>query len=401
MRCRPTWWRRRERRSRHSKEPGREAGFAPWRDVRVLTMIVLIGEALMALGLWAIFDPTRTGWRAHVDMPWIPEWGAGVTLGVDGISLVMVLLTTLLMPLAVFASWSNVEHKIRSYYGLLLILVITMIATGTLNTMIERVAYRPLRNAPKLAPLITAVGFSFILQNIGLLWLGGSHRGVPDLINTQEDYVTIFGVPITHGDLLALVVTVPLFFFLINFISRSRIGRAMRATAQDPQAARLMGINVDTTIAFTFILGGLMAGAAAMIYALYQTTLWYFAGFQAGLIAFTAAVMGGIGNLQGAVLGGLIIGVIQTISDDRIEAIVSQLVKDVPSSFNSQSSRLVLLLKDEHDKFWDIVRDALKAIVPEDKWESTANRIGGFRAGYGTVSFVVYTLTYVRSQQID
>ena len=96
-----------------------------------------------------------------------------------------------------------------------------MIACGTLNVMIERVAYRPLRNAPKLAPLITAVGFSFILQNIGLLWLGGSHRGVPDLINTQKDYVTIFGVPITHGDLLALVVTMPLVFLLINFISRS------------------------------------------------------------------------------------------------------------------------------------------------------------------------------------
>ncbi|MGZ8455881.1 MAG: complex I subunit 4 family protein [Gemmatirosa sp.] len=112
--------------------PGREPGFAAWRDVRVLTMIVLIGEALMALGLWAIFDPTVTGWQAHVDMPWIPEWGAGVTLGVDGISLVMVLLTTLLMPLAVFASWSNVEHKIRSYYGLLLILV-----TGTVGVFVS------------------------------------------------------------------------------------------------------------------------------------------------------------------------------------------------------------------------------------------------------------------------
>jgi branched-chain amino acid transport system permease protein len=203
-------------------------------------------------------------------------------------------------------------------FGLLLILLISMVACGTLNTMIERVAYRPLRNAPKLAPLITAVGFSFILQNVGLLWLGGSHRGVPDLIDTQTKYVTILGVPIEHGDILALVVTVPLFLFLINFIARSRIGRAMRATAQDPQAARLMGINVDTTIGFTFLLGGLMAGAAGLVYALYQTDVWFFAGFTAGLISFTAAVMGGIGNIKGAILGGLIIGCIQQLSDNRI-----------------------------------------------------------------------------------
>jgi branched-chain amino acid transport system permease protein len=204
------------------------------------------------------------------------------------------------------------------FFGLLVILVVCMIACGTLNTMIERVAYRPLRNAPKLAPLITAVGFSFILQNVGLLWLGGSHRGVPDLIESQHVLVTILGVPITNGDVLAVVVTVPLFIFLLNFINFSRIGRAMRATAQDPQAARLMGINVDTTISFTFLTGGLMAGAAGLVYALYQTDVWFFSGFTAGLIAFTAAVMGGIGNLKGAVLGGLIIGVIQQISDNRI-----------------------------------------------------------------------------------
>src|SRR5688572_10482295 len=114
--------------------------------------------------------------------------------------------------------------------GLLLILVVSMVATGTLNTMIERVAYRPLRNAPKLAPLITAVGFSFILQNVGLLWLGGGHRGVPDLIDSQVSFGTVLGVPITHGDVLALCVTVPLFIFLVNFINFSRIGRAMRAT---------------------------------------------------------------------------------------------------------------------------------------------------------------------------
>ena len=111
------------------------------------------------------------------------------------------------------------------------------------------------------------------------------------------------------------MVTIPLVLALTNFISRSRAGRAMRATAQDPEAARLMGINVDTTIAATFLLGGMLAGAAGLIYALYQTTIWYFQGFTAGLIAFTAAVMGGIGNLKGAVVGGLIIGVIQSLSD--------------------------------------------------------------------------------------
>jgi branched-chain amino acid transport system permease protein len=204
------------------------------------------------------------------------------------------------------------------FFGLLLIMLIAMVACGTLNTMIERVAYRPLRSAPKLAPLITAVGFSFILQNVGLLWLGGSHRGVPDLIESQHHLFSILGVRFTNGDVLALAVTAPLVILLVNFIAFSRIGRAMRATAQDPQAARLMGISVDTTISFTFLVGGLMAGAAGLIYALYQTDVWFFAGFTAGLIAFTSAVMGGIGNLKGAVLGGLVIGIVQQISDNRI-----------------------------------------------------------------------------------
>ena len=202
--------------------------------------------------------------------------------------------------------------------GLLLTLAVAMVACGVLNVMIERVAYRPLRGAPKLTALITAVGFSFILQNIGLLWLGGGHRGVPDLIGSQDRLFEFAGVPITNGDVLAFVVTVPLVLVMVAFVARSRIGRAMRATAQDPDAARLMGINVDTTISFTFLLGGLMAGAAGIIYALYQTDVWFFSGFTAGLLAFTAAVMGGIGNLKGAVLGGLIIGVLQQISDNRI-----------------------------------------------------------------------------------
>ncbi|MEJ7824574.1 MAG: branched-chain amino acid ABC transporter permease [Solirubrobacteraceae bacterium] len=203
-------------------------------------------------------------------------------------------------------------------FGLLATLFLAMFVSGLLNVMIERVAYRPLRNAPKLAPLITAVGFSFILQNVGILWRGGSQQSVDNLIGQEQNVFELLGVAVTRGDLLALGVTIPLVFVVTSFIAHSRLGKAMRATAQDPDAARLMGINVDSTISLTFLLGGILAGAAGLVYALYQTNLWFFQGFAGGLFAFTAAVMGGIGNLRGAVLGGFIIGIIQQISDNRI-----------------------------------------------------------------------------------
>jgi branched-chain amino acid transport system permease protein len=223
---------------------------------------------------------------------------------------------------SLFATFGLTEgmNEITLAIGLLGTLILCMLASGVLNTMIERVGYRPLRGAPKLAPLITAVGFSFILQNVGLLWRGGSQEGITDLINSQHQLFDIFGLTISNGDLLSIFVTIPLLLLMTAFIGGSRLGKAMRATAQDPEAARLMGINVDTTISMTFMLGGMLAGAAGIIYALYQTTIWYFQGFTAGLIAFTAAVMGGIGNIKGAVLGGFIIGFIQQISDNRDEA---------------------------------------------------------------------------------
>ena len=202
--------------------------------------------------------------------------------------------------------------------GLLVTLIIAMIVTGSLNVLIERVAYRPLRNAPKLASLITAVGFSFILQNVGLLWRGGSTVGVTDLVRENKTVFQISGVVIHRADVLSVAVTVPLVILLAWFVSRTRQGRAMRATAQDPEAARLMGINVDWTISLTFLIGGALAGAAGLVYALYETTIWYLQGFEAGLIAFTAAVMGGIGNIRGAVIGGLIIGCIQQTIDARV-----------------------------------------------------------------------------------
>jgi len=225
--------------------------------------------------------------------------------------------------LVAFAFWTAIGLGLTTAAplligGLLLTLVIAALASGTLAVMIERAGYRPLRDAPKLAPLITAVGFSFILQNVGLLWIGGSQKSVPDLISSQEVLFAISGVEVTNGDAFAVLATAPVVVALVAFVTRTRMGRAMRATAQDPDAARLMGINVDTTISLTFLIGGLLAGAAGLIYALYQTTIWFFQGFTAGLIAFTAAVMGGIGNLKGAILGGLLIGMIQQISDNRI-----------------------------------------------------------------------------------
>jgi len=202
--------------------------------------------------------------------------------------------------------------------GLALTLIVTMLVTGSLNVLIERVAYKPLRRAPKLAPLITAIGFSFVLQNTGLLWQGGNPVAVADLIRSGNTVFNISGVAIHNRDLLAIGMMIPLVMLLNWFVNRTAPGRAMRATAQDPEAARLMGINVNNTISLTFMLGGMLAGAAGIIFALYDANIWYFQGFQAGLYAFTAAVMGGIGNIRGAVLGGLIIGIVQQLANNRL-----------------------------------------------------------------------------------
>ncbi len=203
-------------------------------------------------------------------------------------------------------------------FGLALTLIATMLITGSLNVLIERVAYKPLRNAPKMAPLITAIGFSFVLENTGLLWQGGNPVAVSDLIHSGNTLFSISGVAIHNRDVLAIGMMVPLVIALNWFVNRTGPGRAMRATAQDPEAARLMGINVSNAISLAFMLGGMLAGAAGIIYALYNANVWYLQGFQAGLYAFTAAVMGGIGNIRGAVLGGLIIGIVQQLCDFRL-----------------------------------------------------------------------------------
>jgi len=189
--------------------------------------------------------------------------------------------------------------------------LITMTVMGTLGVAIERFAYRPLRNAPRLAPLITAIGVSFILQNFIQILYG------PSPINTPQVILPVarleFGAfSIGVVNVFVIVFSVSLMIGLQVFVSRTRLGRAMRSTAQDREAAQLMGVDINRTIALTFFIGSALAGAAGVVQGFYFGNIQFNLGFQAGLKAFTAAVLGGIGNITGAALGGFVIGFVET-----------------------------------------------------------------------------------------
>jgi YVTN family beta-propeller protein len=191
--------------------------------------------------------------------------------------------------------------------------IVTMVFCASINMGAEFFAYRRLRRAPKLAPLITAVGLSFVFQNIGLKWNGSTPRQWQSVLG--QNGFAVHGVKVHYSLFVVLGVTTVLLLGLTYIVRGTRQGKAMRATAQDQDGARLMGINVNSTISFTFALGGAMAGAAAVLYVQTLGTTRYDSGFELGLIAFTAAVLGGIGNLTGAVLGAMLIGVIQGMND--------------------------------------------------------------------------------------
>jgi branched-chain amino acid transport system permease protein len=190
-------------------------------------------------------------------------------------------------------------------------LVLAMLSCGLINATIEFIAYRPLRGAPRLAPLITAIGVSFIIQDVGLAWKGPNYITAPDVFPHSKVF-SFHGVDYGWNKLIVVVITIPVLLGLLYLVQQTRQGKAMRATAQDKDAAAIMGINVNRTISFTFLIAGGLAGAAGLCYALYVTTVRFDQGFQLGLIAFTAAVLGGIGNLPGAVLGAVLIGLIQS-----------------------------------------------------------------------------------------
>jgi branched-chain amino acid transport system permease protein len=213
-------------------------------------------------------------------------------------------------------SWLGLERDasvLAILGGMLLTLIVIMALFAVVNTTIEFVAYRRLRRAPRLAALITAVGMSFIVQNISLAMYDVNVRSVPSFIPRSEAFA-LGGISVSWNKLAIVVITLPVLALLTWFVTSTKQGKAMRAVAQDTEASAMMGINVNRTISVTFAIAGALAGAAAIVYLL-QFNMRYDTGFELGLIAFTAAVLGGIGNLSGAVLGALVIGFVQAFNE--------------------------------------------------------------------------------------
>ncbi|WP_423599344.1 branched-chain amino acid ABC transporter permease [Roseateles sp. MS654] len=194
---------------------------------------------------------------------------------------------------------------------MLIALVCAIVVCTLLNFTIEKVAYRPLRNAPRLAPLITAMGMSLLLQTLAMIIWKPNPKPFPQLLPT--DPIQIGGAVITVTQVLILVTTVVILGGLLFLVNHTKMGRAMRATAENPRVAALMGVKPDAVISLTFIIGAALAAVAGLMWAANYGTVQHSMGFMPGLKAFTAAVLGGIGNLAGAMVGGVLLGLIEAI----------------------------------------------------------------------------------------
>ena len=219
--------------------------------------------------------------------------------------------------ITVFGGPTNLDVNV--WLMLFLMFFCAMLGGGLLGVMIERFAYRRLRNAPRIAPLITALGVSFFLENAAQLVLGAQYQSY-NAFSWKNSAIALehFGLPahavISYAQVIVIVGAVVLMVGLTLFVQRTQLGKAMRATSFDREAAAMMGIDVDRVIVATFFIGSALAGAAGVFNGIAYQQVWPYMGFQAGLYAFIAAVVGGIGNLPGAVLGGLVIGLAQSFS---------------------------------------------------------------------------------------
>ncbi len=206
-----------------------------------------------------------------------------------------------------FGAVPGLSPALILFAGLLVAIPVCM----AVGYSVERIAYRPLRHAPRLAPLITAIGVSIVLQNLAMLMWGRGYISFPAIFpSTSYD---LFGARITGVQIAIVLLSLLIMLGLLALVNRTRMGRAMRATAENPAVAGLMGVNVNAVISFTFVVGSALAAIAGMMVSANYGLAHYFMGFMLGLKAFTAAVLGGIGNLKGAVLGGILLGLIESL----------------------------------------------------------------------------------------
>jgi branched-chain amino acid transport system permease protein len=276
-------------------------------QVEFLTLDILISGlvlgslyAIVALGYTMVYGIIELINFAHGD---VFTFGAFISIGViDRI-----------------INQNGTPSTFQSVYAIAAAMIVAAAVCSILGVVIERVAYRPLRNAPRLAPLITAIGVSLILENtIAQIW-GGQLVFYPTVLQVQNYSIDIgfLGIhtSISNVSILVIVGALVMMIALDLFVNRTTIGKAMRAVAQDREAASMMGINVNFIISLTFFVGSALAGAGSVLYGIDVNSVQYSTGFSLGLFAFTAAVLGGIGNIRGAVLGGLLIGIITQYVD--------------------------------------------------------------------------------------
>ena len=202
---------------------------------------------------------------------------------------------------------------------LLLSLMIAVAACMALGYGIERIAYRPLRNAPRLAPLITAIGVSIVLQTLAMIIWGREYHAFPQLLPIASHHIG--GAIITEVQIAIVIVAIAVMTGLMLLVHRTRLGRAMRAVSENQTSASLMGVNINSVISITFMLGSALAAVAGIMVSANYGVVHYYMGFLLGLKAFTAAVLGGIGNLRGAMLGGILLGLIESLGAGYIGAL--------------------------------------------------------------------------------
>ena len=245
-----------------------------------------------------------------------------------------------MIALATMGTLSGVAPDLPGIVIVVTSLLVAIAACMLLGYSIERIAYRPLRNAPRLAPLITAIGISIILQNVAMLIWGKQYIAFPANLLPVGQH-EIGGAFITDVQITILILTVIIMFGLVTLVNRTRLGRAMRATAQAPAIAQLMGVNINAVISATFIIGSALAAIAGVMVTANYGQAHYYMGFLLGLKAFSAAVLGGIGNLTGAMLGGLMLGVIEAIGAGYIGDLTGGILG---SNYQDVFAFLVLIL---------------------------------------------------------